>query len=156
MVPFSVEVIRQKVPLPPKVLVFLGVSKYFLSGFAILLGLFLNPLGLCAEFNSASNGAIFTRGHWAKSVTCVQNTSFPWGFPRYLLSRFAVLLGLCLKPHGLGAELNSESNGTCFEGAHNGKVALIVQILIFCRVLAIRIRYTTWVTSNTIWDMCSI
>jgi hypothetical protein len=112
MVLFSVGVIGQKVPLPPKVLVSLGVSKYFLSGFAILLGLFLKPLELDAELNSASNGAIFTRDHWAKSVTCAQNTGFPWGFSRYLLFRFAMLLGLCLKPLGLDAKFNSESTGT--------------------------------------------
>jgi len=82
MVLFVVDVIRQKVPLPPKVLVFPGVSKYFLSGFAKILGLFLKRLGLCAAFNSASNGAIITRDHWAKSVTCAQNTGFPWGFSK--------------------------------------------------------------------------
>jgi hypothetical protein len=66
MVLFSVGTIRQKVPLPPKVLVSLEVSKYFSYGFAILLGLFLNPLGLGAEFHSALNGAIFTRGNQQK------------------------------------------------------------------------------------------
>jgi hypothetical protein len=156
MVLFLVGVIRQKVPLPPKVLVSLWVFKYFLSGFAILLGLFLKRLGLCAELNSTSNGAIFTRGHWAKSVTCAQNTGCPWRFSRYSLSRFAMLLGLFLKPLGLCAELNSESNGTCFGAVHNRKVALVVQILIFCRFLPIRIPYTTWVISNTIWVLWRI
>jgi hypothetical protein len=110
MVLFSLGVIRQKVPLPPKVLVSLGVSKYFLSGFAVLLGLFLKPLGLCVEFHSASIGAIFTRGHQPKSATCAQNTGSPWGFSRYLLSRFAILLALFLKPLGLDAKFNSSPN----------------------------------------------
>jgi hypothetical protein len=33
--------------------------KYFLSGFAVLLGLFLKPLGLDAELNSAPNPSGF-------------------------------------------------------------------------------------------------
>jgi hypothetical protein len=53
MVLYLVDVIRQKVPLPPKVLVFPGVSKYFLSGLAILPGLLLKPLRLGAELNFA-------------------------------------------------------------------------------------------------------
>src|SRR5437870_5537424 len=106
MVLFSVGVIGQKVPLPPKILVSLRVSKYFLSEFATLLGLFLKPLRLGAEFNSASNGAIFTRGYRTKSATCAQNTGFPRGFSRYFLSGFATLLGLFLKPLELGAEFN--------------------------------------------------
>ncbi len=105
MVLFSVGVIEQKVPLPPKVLVSLGVSKYFLSGFATLLGLFLDQLGLGAEFHSASNAAILTRDDRTKSATCAENTGFP---------------------------------GECF------------------KLFPVRIRYTTWVISNTIRVMCRI
>jgi hypothetical protein len=98
-----------------------------LSGFAILLGLFLKPLGLCAEFNSASNGAIFTRSHWPKSVTCAQNTGFTWGFSRYLLSRFTILLGLFLKLLELGAKFNSAPNGAIFTRDHRPKSAIYGQ-----------------------------
>jgi hypothetical protein len=55
MVVFSLGVIGQKVPLVPQILVFRGISGYFLSGFAILLGLLLKPLGLGAELNFAPN-----------------------------------------------------------------------------------------------------
>ncbi len=78
-----------------------------MSGFAILLGLFLKALELSAEFNFASNGAIFSRDHRTKSATCAQNTGFSIGFSRYFLSGFAILLGLFLKPLGIGEELNS-------------------------------------------------
>ncbi len=54
-------------PLPPEILVSLGGSKYFLSGFAMSLELFLKPLRLDLKFNSASNGAIFSRGHRTKN-----------------------------------------------------------------------------------------
>ncbi len=97
MVLFSVGVIGQKGPLVPKIQVSLGGgSRYLLSGFAILLGLFLKPIGLGAEYNSASNGAIFSRGHRTKSATCAQNTGF-LEFSRYLLSEFAIVVGLFLK-----------------------------------------------------------
>jgi len=98
-----------------------------LSRFAILLGLFLKPLGLCVEFNSALNGAIFNRGHGTKSTTCTQNTGFPWEFSRYLLSRFAILLGLFLKPLELRAEFNSASNGAIFTRYHRPKSAIYDQ-----------------------------
>jgi hypothetical protein len=77
MVLFSVGIIGQKVSLPPKILVFLEFSRYLLSEFAIVVGLFLKSLGLSAEFNSTSNGVIFSRGHRTKSATCAQNTGFP-------------------------------------------------------------------------------
>ncbi len=128
MVQFSLGVIGKKVPLVLKIQVFLRrVSRYFLSGFAILLGLFLKPLGLCVEFNSASNGAIFNRGHGTKSTTCTQNTGFPWEFPRYLLSRFSILLGLLLTPSGLCAEFNSASNDVIFTRDHRPKSAIYGQ-----------------------------
>jgi hypothetical protein len=34
------------------------ISRYCLSGFAILVGLSLTPLGLGAEFNAASDGTV--------------------------------------------------------------------------------------------------
>jgi len=55
---FSVEVIGEKVPLVPKIQVFLGGFKYFLFGFAILLGLLIKILGLGAEFTVESYGSI--------------------------------------------------------------------------------------------------
>jgi hypothetical protein len=59
MVLFLVGVMEQKVPSVPKILVFRGISKYFLSGLAILLGLLLKPLGLGAELNFAPNPSGF-------------------------------------------------------------------------------------------------
>ncbi len=91
---------------------------FFLSGFAILLGLFLKLLGLGAEFHSASNGGIFNRGHRTKNTTCAQNTGFPREFSRYLLFRLAILLGLFLKSIGLDAEFNSALNGAIFSRGH--------------------------------------
>ena len=46
--------------------VFGQISTYFLSGFAIRLGLFLKVLGLGAEFNSASNSTSLERVHNGK------------------------------------------------------------------------------------------
>jgi hypothetical protein len=121
-----------------------------LAGFAISLGLFLKGLGLGAEFNSASDGIIFRRGHRAKTTTFTPNTSFPRAFSRYSLSGFAIRLGLFLKALGLGAEFNSASNPTTFEQGCNGKLAEILEILGFWtdfEVFAVRIRYTTWLIS---------
>jgi hypothetical protein len=60
MVLFSLGVIGQKVPLVPQILVFRGIFKYFLPGFAILLGLLLKPLGLGAELNFSPNPGGFS------------------------------------------------------------------------------------------------
>jgi len=46
-------------PIVPKRLVFPGISKYFLYGFPILLGLLLKPPGLGEELNFASNPSGF-------------------------------------------------------------------------------------------------
>jgi hypothetical protein len=89
----------------------------------MLLRLFLKPVGLDAELNSASNGAIFNRGHRTKNVTCLQNTGFSRRFSRYILSGFAILLGLFLKPLGLGAEFHSASNGAIFSRGRRAKRA---------------------------------
>jgi hypothetical protein len=113
-VPFSGGVIGQKLPLILQILVYIEFSKYSLSGFAILPGLFLKPLGLGAEFNSASDGTIFRRGHRAKTTTSTQNTSVPRGFTRYFLFGFAIILGLFLELLGLGTEFNSGSNRSVF------------------------------------------
>ena len=82
-------------------------------------------LGLGAEFNSASNGTIFRRGHRAKSTTFTPNTSFPGALSRYTLSGFAIRLGLLLKVLGLGAEFNSASNGTISRRVFGQKVSLM-------------------------------
>ncbi len=148
MVQFSLGVIGKKVSVVLKIQVFLGsVSRYFLSGFAILLGLLLKPLGLCVEFNSASNSAIFDRGHGTKSTTCTQNTGFPWEFSRYLLFRFAIILGLFLKPLRLCAEFNSASNGPIFTRGHCAKSVTCAQNTGFpwevFKVFPVQIRYAT-------------
>ncbi len=57
MVIFSLGVIGEKVPLVLQILVFRGISKYFLSGLAILLELLLKSLGLGAELNFAPNAS---------------------------------------------------------------------------------------------------
>ncbi len=81
MVLFSGRVVGQKLPLVRKIKVFLGgFERYFLSGFAILLELFLKPLGLGAEFNFASNGTILSQGRRTKTATCAQNQGFSRGF----------------------------------------------------------------------------
>jgi hypothetical protein len=154
MVPFSGGVIGQKLPLILQILVYIEFSKYSLSGFAILPGLFLKPLGLGAEFNSASDGTIFRRGHRAKTTTSTQNTSVPRGFTRYFLSGFAIQLGLFLKQLGLGAEFNSASNGTIFRRDYRAKTTTYTPNTSSHRVFEVfpvRIRNTTWVTSITTW-----
>ncbi len=105
-----------------------------MSGFAILLGLSLKPLGLGADFNSASTAASFEGGHRAKSATSPPNTACPKGFLRYLVAGFAILLGLSLKPLGLGVEFNSASNGASFQGGIGQKVPLVLKIQVFKRV----------------------
>ena len=78
---------------------------------------------------------------------------------RYLLSGFAIRLGLVLKALGLGAEFNSASNPTTFERGRNGKLAEILEILVFWadfNVFAVRIRNTTWVSSKSTWVRCRI
>jgi hypothetical protein len=154
MVPFSGGVIGQKLPLILQILVYIEFSKYSLSGFAILPGLFLKSLGLGAEFNSASDGTIFRRGHRAKTTTSTQNTSVPRGFTRYFLSGFAIQLGLFLKTLGLGAECNSASNGTIFRRDYRAKTTTYTPNTSSHRVFEVfpvRIRNTTWVTSITTW-----
>jgi hypothetical protein len=72
----------------------------------------------------------------------------------YFLSGFAILVGLGLKPLGLGAEFNSASDGVNLEGVYRSKKTFIIEILIFrvnFEVFPIRIRYTTWVMSQTTW-----
>jgi hypothetical protein len=59
MLLFSVGVIEQNLQLVPKIQVFLAFSTPFLSRFAILLELLLQPLGLRGELNSASNSNDF-------------------------------------------------------------------------------------------------
>ncbi len=60
MVLFALGVVGQKVSLVPQILVFRGISKYFLSGLAILIGLLLKPLGLGTELNFAPNPSGFS------------------------------------------------------------------------------------------------
>jgi len=60
MVLLSLGVSGQKVPLVPQILVFRGISKYFLSGLVISLGLLLKPPGLGAELNFAANPSGFS------------------------------------------------------------------------------------------------
>jgi hypothetical protein len=48
-------VAEQKQPFYSQILVLSYFSRYCLSGFAVLVGLSLKPLGLGAEFNSASD-----------------------------------------------------------------------------------------------------
>ncbi len=50
--------------------------------FAILLGLILKSLELCAELNSASNGNIFNISHPTKTTACTTDTGFSILFPR--------------------------------------------------------------------------
>ncbi len=149
-------------PLVPKIQVSLGggVSRYLLSGFAILLGLFIKAIGLGAKFNSASNGAIFNGGHRTKSTTSTENTSF-LRVSKYLLSRFATLLGLFLKSLGFSAEFNSTSNGAIFSRGHLTKSATCAQNTGFpggrsFKVFAVRIRHTTWVIYKSNWVRCRI
>jgi hypothetical protein len=58
MIPIWRGVVEQKQPFYSQILVFRYFSKYCLSGFAILVGLSLKPLGLGAEFNAASDGTV--------------------------------------------------------------------------------------------------
>ena len=62
---------------------------------------------------------------------------------RYFLSGFAKRLGLFLKVLWLGAEFNSASNSTSFEGSDNGKIGQILEIPIIridVEVFPLRIR----------------
>ncbi len=61
----------------------------------------------------------------------MEKTGFSTGFPKYVLFRFAVLLGLFLKPLGLGAEFNSASNGAIFTRVIDQKVPVIRKIQVF-------------------------
>jgi len=71
----------------------------------------------------------FSVGVIGKNVlTSTENAAFSTRFSRYFLSGFAMLLGIFLKPLGLGPEFNYASNGTGFEVGHNRKVALTVEI----------------------------
>jgi hypothetical protein len=73
MVLFSVGVIGQKIPTTIENTGFpIGFSRYFLSGFAMLLGIFLKPLELGPEFNYASNGTGLDGGHNQKVVLTVE------------------------------------------------------------------------------------
>ena len=56
--------------------VFGQISRYFVSGFAKQLGLFLKVLGLGAEFSSASNITSFQRGHNGKVGQILEILSF--------------------------------------------------------------------------------
>ena len=56
--------------------VFGQISRYFLSGFAVQLELFLKELGLGAEFNSASNTTSFERVHNGKVAQILEILRF--------------------------------------------------------------------------------
>jgi hypothetical protein len=129
---------------------------YFPSGFTILVGLFLKPLGLGAEFNSVSNPTSFERDPNGKVAKILEILSLRQ-ISRYFLSGFAIQLGLFLKQLGLGAEFNSASNATGFECDPNGKNAEILEILSFGTgfdVFPVRIRNTTWVIPKRTWVRC--
>jgi len=80
MVLFSLGVIGQKYHSDLKYCFPYDFSRYLLSGFLILRGLFLKTFGLGAEFNFVSNGAIQTRGHRTKTSASARNTGFPGDF----------------------------------------------------------------------------
>ena len=94
---------------------------YSPSGFAIPLGLAEIGLGLGAELNSASNGALSGGGHRSKSGSWPGNTAFQDPSGGYSPSGFAIPLGLAGIGLGLGAELNSASNGALSGGGHRSK-----------------------------------
>ncbi len=133
---------------------------FLLSGFAILLGLFLKRLGLDAELNSASNGAISTRGHRRKSATCAQNT----GFPRECFKVFAVQIRyttwVISKTTWVMCRIKFCIERCNFhEGSLSKKCHLCPKYRFFSevfKVFAVRIRYATWVISKTAWVRCEI
>jgi hypothetical protein len=92
-----------------------------LSRFTILPGLCLQPPGLRVEFNYESNSTSFEWRRNEKVTLTVQILVLCLVSP----SGFTIVLGLCLKALGLGAEFNSESNSISLKWDHNEKVALI-------------------------------
>ena len=67
------------------------IFEFFASGFAFRLGLALYLVGLYAELNSASNGAIFEWGHRAKNSLIFKIVTFLRTFPKVFRVRIRSL-----------------------------------------------------------------
>ena len=133
--------------------VFGQISRYFLSGFAIGLGLFLKELGLGAEFNSASNPTSFERDHNGKVAQILEKLSFFTDFEvfhvhlRYktwvisLETWVTWIIQFCIQPNE-------------FRKGSQWKIGQILEILSFWtdfEVFPVGIRYRTWIITKRTW-----